>query len=119
MSRWTRLGVITDTCDREVTVFRHDAGDVRLIGQEDALEFEPAQRDRLRELLDRAAMPGQPGGEPPAGKAGYSRPCCDHCNNLEGDPDGHDYGNETVHDGPCAACAEEAAWAAEVAGHGG
>jgi hypothetical protein len=61
VSRWTRLGVITDTCDREVTVFRHDAGDVRLIGQEDALEFEPAQRDRLRELLDRAAMPGQPG----------------------------------------------------------
>lgn len=26
--------------------------------------------DAFRELLDRAAMPGQPGGEPPAGEAG-------------------------------------------------
>jgi hypothetical protein len=63
MSRWTKLGIITDTSDREVTVFRHDAGDVRLIGQEDALEFDPAGRDKLREMLDRAAMTGQRAAE--------------------------------------------------------
>jgi hypothetical protein len=32
------------------------------------------------------------------------RPCCDHCNNREGDPGGHDYGDESAHDGPCAEC---------------
>ena len=36
--------------------------------------------------------------------AGCGRPCCDHCNNLAGDPDGHDYGDESAHDGPCAEC---------------
>jgi hypothetical protein len=71
MSRWTKLGIITDTCDREVTVFRHDAGDVRLTGQEDALEFGPAERDKLRELLDRAAMTGQEESAPASG--------CGHC----------------------------------------
>jgi hypothetical protein len=35
---------------------------------------------------------------------GGGRPCCDHCNNREGDPDGHDYGDESAHDGPCADC---------------
>jgi hypothetical protein len=71
MSRWTKLGTVTDTCDREVTVFRHDAGVVRLIGQEDALEFEPAERDKLREMLDRAAMTGQEESAPASG--------CGHC----------------------------------------
>jgi hypothetical protein len=29
----------------------------------------PEARDKLRELLDRAEAPGQPGGEPPPGEA--------------------------------------------------
>jgi hypothetical protein len=40
-----------------------------------------------------------------------ARACCDHCNNLDGDPAGHDYGDESAHDGSCTQCeAEEAEW---------
>ena len=37
------------------------------------------------------------------------RPCCDHCNNGEGDPAGHDYTLDGPHDGPCEQCAAEKA----------
>ena len=56
----------------------------------------------FREQVDREAMPGQ---VPPVAEG---RACCDHCNNLEGDPSGHDYGDTSAHAGPCDACAAEA-----------
>lgn len=51
-------------------------------------------RDGLRELLDRAAMPGQPQ---------YLRACCDHCDNR----DDHDYTENGPHGGPCPWCTSD------------
>jgi hypothetical protein len=42
--------------------------------------------------------------------SGCCRPCCDHCNNREGDPAGHGYvPGGSVHVGPCGECAAEQA----------
>lgn len=65
-SSWTQLGDVTDSNDEKVTVSRDRVGWVRLTGQHDALEFTPDEFDKLRELLDRAAAPGQ---VPPATEA--------------------------------------------------
>lgn len=46
------------------------------------------------------------------------RACCDHCNNGEGDPAGHDYSADGPHDGPCGECAAEKARREHDAGTG-
>jgi hypothetical protein len=43
------------------------------------------------------------------GRRPFRRPCCDHCNNGEGDPAGHDYTLNGPHDRPCEQCAAEKA----------
>lgn len=61
---WTLVGTaIAD--EGELEVWRRTDGTVSLDvpGLDDGLFIEPAGRDKLRELLDRAAMPGQPGAE--------------------------------------------------------
>lgn len=96
------LGVIADADGDEIEVSVDGDGTVVLEWEHgSAMTLGRVARDKLRELLDRAAMPGQ--------AREYRRPCCDHCNNLAGDPDGHDYGDETAHDGPCEQCADEQA----------
>lgn len=67
---WTLVGAIDDLpgCDLEVHVRRD--GMIALELGDWNVDLSPARRDKLRELLDRAAMPGQPAdGEPPAGEA--------------------------------------------------
>lgn len=54
-------GVLPNGGDLEVHVRRDGLAVLDLDGEE--VELSPAERDKLRELLDRAAMPGQ---EPPA-----------------------------------------------------
>lgn len=70
MSDETLLGEFTDVSGEDLEVLakgrlvmlRGDQCSTVLLG--------PEARDKLRELLDRAAMPGQPAdGEPPAGEA--------------------------------------------------
>jgi len=58
--------------DGDTELLLSDSG--RFLG---AIMLEPAERDRLRELLDRAAMPGQPAAGPPAPAPEYG--CCPHC----------------------------------------
>ncbi len=104
MSDWTVLdsiesdgadiGTVAVKGDRTMLTFGDASGKVCQV------EMGPDARDALRELLDRAAMPGQPA---------YRRACCDHCNNGEGDPSGHDYTLNGPHDGPCGECASEKA----------
>ena len=48
----------------------------------------------------------------------FRRPCCDHCNNGEGDPAAHDYTTDGPHDGPCEECAAEQARREHDAGTG-
>lgn len=86
---------------RSVEVLRDDDGTVTLWEPQilRSIILNPGELAQLRELLDRAAMPGQ----------ACCRPCCDHCNNREGDQDGHDYTLNGPHDGPCEECAAEQA----------
>lgn len=48
----------------------------------------------------------------------HMRACCDHCNNREGDPAGHDYTLNGPHDGRCEECAHQRARAEHDAGTG-
>lgn len=62
------LGTVETYSRGRVDVVLDDDGDVTLRRRDSSSRewiFRPAERDRLRELLDRAAMPGQPrdGGE--------------------------------------------------------
>lgn len=73
---------------------------------DDLFPFEAASAEWARALnpnVSRAGGP-RPGSED---RASLPRPCCDHCNNLEGDPDGHDFGDASAHEGPCAGCADD------------
>lgn len=100
MSSATLLGVITDPEGDEIEVSADADGTVSLEWEFGAaMVLGRVARDELRELLDRAAMPGQ----------ACCRPCCDHCNNLQGDPAGHDYTLSGHHAGPCEQCAAERA----------
>lgn len=102
-------GTVRDHYGDDLAVSVSPDGDVLLVitmNDDDeprslSVVFAPAARDELRGLLDRAAMPGQTGTGPVACR----RACCDHCNNGEGDPAGHDYTLNGPHDGPCEECA--------------
>lgn len=67
------LGEVPDADGDMVEVWRNGDETVSLISlreDEPALTFAPGGLDAVRELLGRAAMPGQPAdGEPPAGEA--------------------------------------------------
>lgn len=101
MSSEVLLGDVTDLSGETFEVLAHPSGTVMIRGdQSNRIFLGPLGRDALRGLLDRAAMPGQT----------YRVKCCDHCNNLEGDPAGHDYvPGGSAHDGPCGECAAEKA----------
>lgn len=62
-----KVGAIADMYGDEATVTRHATGVVIVTfesgGDEAALAFTPLLFDEFRELLDRAAMPGQVSGE--------------------------------------------------------
>ena len=68
MSDWTSLGPVLDIDGNEIEVKRHASGAIALEREwaQSAIVIPPAGRDRLAELLQRAAMPGQP----PAAEAG-------------------------------------------------
>ncbi len=54
------LGTVTDGTGEELRVFRTPNGSVLMLGDSGtALGFSPGQAAALRELLDRAGMPGQ------------------------------------------------------------
>lgn len=96
------LGFVLTRQNAHVQVIAKGDGGVSLVDLRTlaALDFDALNLGALLELLDRAAMPGH----------ACRRPCCDHCNNREGDPDGHDYvPGGSVHDGPCGQCAAERA----------
>lgn len=101
MSDWTVVGTVKDVNGQDVEVLRNGGGGVKISDPWNDLEFYAEVAVDLGELLDRAAMPGQPAG----------RPCCGHCDHGDG-PGGHDPGDPTAHDGPCPSCQ------AEAAGHG-
>ena len=68
-SDWVVLGRVPDIDGHEVEVSRHVSGVVALNDDDWTFVLMP---DPLRELLDRAAMPGQAARHPLYG-------CCDHC----------------------------------------
>jgi hypothetical protein len=89
------LGFALTRQNAHVQVIRKDDGGVSLVDLRTlaALDFDAAELGQLRELLDRAAMPGQ---QPPAPKVCYACcACCEH--NGETDPDLDD----ERHPNPC------------------
>lgn len=93
---------IPDDYDDEVTV--SFVGDTVMLGLPEgcsAVAFSAEGRDRFAKAWAEA--------ERRAEAHGKVRPCCDHCNNGEGDPAGHDYTLNGPHVGPCEECAAEKA----------
>jgi hypothetical protein len=67
---WERVGSATGIDGRKAWVWRRPDGSAAILDGTDGMRFGPQGAAELRELLDRAAMPGQPGAAGEAAQHG-------------------------------------------------
>jgi hypothetical protein len=111
------LGVIADADGDEIEISADGDGTATLEWEHgSAMVLGPVARDRLRELLDRAAMPGQPapglfGHCAHCGRdcaVRHTIPCPDGCNNAERQAEAHAADDEAESEAERQAGAHEA-----------
>lgn len=111
MSKWKLAGSVVSANKEDIHVWAHADGRVSLEQPDHEgcdVILSPAERDKLRELLDRAAMPGQPA------------PCA-YCEDDPDHPDPDDAGSCTCRSpgcgrGWCPKRDDEAAMPGQVSG---